>query len=190
MGRPTVAVPSVQTAAQINRLCSPDVNTLNAPGFPPFDLRLKKGAPIVLLRNLNASEKLCNGTRLIVDDVINGRLIKATIVSTGRQVLIPRIGLKPKAGKFPFTFTRRQFPVRVAFAMTINKSQGQTMSRVGVLSYTVTCFGHGQLYVAASRVTRPAGILVPPGRETRNVVYREALLPGGPAVAPGGGGGG
>ena len=45
---------------------------------------------------------------------------------------------------------RRQFPVKVAFAMTINKSQGQPFESVGIyLSKPV--FGYGQLYVAISR---------------------------------------
>ena len=153
------------------------VNTLTCAGFPPFDLRLKRGAPIILLRNIDPAAKLCNGTRLIVDEVINGRLLKATLVSTGEQVCIPRIALHPKTGKFHFDLKRRQFPVRLAFA--INKSQGQTLSHVGVLLDDTPCFGHGQLYVAASRASDPAGIhfLVPPGSVTRNVVYREALLP-------------
>ena len=38
-----------------------------------------------------------------------------------------------------------------AFAMTINKAQGQTLQRVGIYLDT-PCFSHGQLYVAASRV--------------------------------------
>lgn len=55
---------------------------------------MKKKAAVILLRNLNISGGLCNGTRLIIDDVINERLIKATIASgeyIGRIVLIPKI---------------------------------------------------------------------------------------------------
>ena len=66
--------------------------------------------------------------------------------------------------------------------MTINKSQGQTLSRVGLGVYLrETCFSHGQLYVAASRVGHPDHIRFAVDcdengeRRTRNVVYREAL---------------
>ena len=49
-----------------------------------------------------------------------------------KVVCIPQINLEPKTGEFPFEWTRCQFPVNVAFAMTINKSQGQTLKRVRV----------------------------------------------------------
>ena len=76
----------------------------------------------MLLRNLNATEGLCNGTRLIVDKVIESRLLAATIASPGKHqgnlVLIPRINLQPEEGIFPYRWQRRQFPVRAAFAMS------------------------------------------------------------------------
>jgi hypothetical protein len=54
-------------------------------------------------------------------------------------------------------FQRRQFPVRVAFAMTINKAQGLSFDRVGLILQREV-FSHGQLYVACSGVTSPEGI--------------------------------
>ena len=72
--------------------------------------------------------------------------------------MIPRIPLMPKDNDYPFKLTLRQFPVRLAFAMTINKSQGQTFrGRVGVF-LPDPVFGHGQLYVAAPRVVHPDNI--------------------------------
>ena len=83
---------------------------------------------------------------------------------------------------------RRQFPVKVAFAMTINKAQGQSFQKVGIyLSKPV--FGHGQLYVAMSRAGIAANTKlfvgnVPNMQEkfpdcqgtlTKNVVYHEVL---------------
>lgn len=52
-----------------------------------------------------------------------------------------------------FTLSRHQFPVKPTFAMTVHKSQGQTFDYIGV-DLTQECFGHGQLYVAISRVRR------------------------------------
>lgn len=159
------------------------LNSIDVAGMPKHEINLKPNMPIMLLRNLSPSDGLCNGTRLLVLDVIHDRLLKAKIATGKHQgdiVFIPRIQLSPDDDMFPFQWTRRQFPVRVAFAMTINKAQGQTLQRVGVY-LPQPCFGHGQLYVAASRVGLPAHIrfAVDPDEDglfrTRNVVFLEAL---------------
>lgn len=100
----------------------------------------------------------------------------------GDHVFIPHIPLESSCKlQYPIHFKRMQIPVRLCFAMTINKAQGQTLDVVGIyLSQTV--FSHGQLYVALSRARRAASvkILIHPNLEkdqphecTRNVVYHE-----------------
>jgi ATP-dependent DNA helicase PIF1 len=122
-------------------------------------------------------ELLCNGARLIVrhmhDHVLDCELMSGAV--HGRRVLIPRIKLQPTGDALPFDFTRKQFPVRPAFAMTINKAQGQTFKRVGLLLEDAV-FSHGQLYVAFSRVRSFAAVrvkLAQGATRTKNVVYRE-----------------
>ncbi|MGH9060520.1 MAG: DEAD/DEAH box helicase, partial [Acidimicrobiales bacterium] len=131
------------------------LNSINPSGLPPHKLRLKKNMPVMLLRNLASAKEVANGTRLIVKGVLR-HVIDAEIANrshVGRRVFIPRITLTPSEDGFrmPFKLKRRQFPVRLAFAMTINKAQGQTLQRVG-LFLPSHVFPHGQLYVALSRV--------------------------------------
>ena len=108
----------------------------------------------MLLRNMDTKNGLCNGTRLTVTD-LGTRFIEAEIISgsstfIGRRVYIPRIKLVPSDAAIPFKFQRTQFPVRLAYCMTINKSQGQTFDKVGIY-LPLPCFSHGQAYVAFSR---------------------------------------
>jgi len=97
---------------------------------------------------MDPSRGHCNGTRYIVRQV-SPRCITVEISCgeySGNILFIPRIPLSPTDAGLPFTLHRRQFPVRPAFAMTINKAQGQTLQRSGVLLeepvYTHRCMSH------------------------------------------------
>jgi len=111
------------------------LNALNASGMPPHLLELKVGQPIILLRNINPRKGLCNGTKLIVKR-LGRKYIQASILSgkwMGQRVAIPRIPLlSSDDSQTPVKFERRQFPIKPSFAMTINKSEGQTLQSVGV----------------------------------------------------------
>ena len=81
------------------------------------------------------SQGLLNGTRLLIQ-TLGRRVIQAKIMAgthAGHIGFIPRIALTTtKDCHLPFTLTRRQFPIKPSYAMTINKSQGQTYTKVGI----------------------------------------------------------
>ena len=98
-------------------------------------------------------------------------------------MFIPRISITPSDADLPFKLIRRQFPIRLAFAMSINKAQGQTIPNMG-LYLPKPVFTHGQLYVALSRVQSKNNISVlvedgfvdgKLGVYTKNIVYKEIL---------------
>ncbi len=160
------------------------LNTLEVSGMPSHKLSLKIGALVILLRNLDPLAGLCNGTRLIVQR-FTMRVVEVEIITgkwAGNVAFIPRIKFISDNNSLPFTFARKQFPLWLAYAMTINKSQVQTLSHVG-LHFTDDVFSHGQLYIAFSRAKAPENVKVqlPDTMHGRiglmhNVVYEEALL--------------
>ena len=151
------------------------LNTIEVSGIPSHVIDLKIGAPIMLIRSIE-THRLLNGTRLIIRELFD-EIISAEIAIgpyAGDHVLIPRIPLTAADQYFPIK--RLQFPVKVIFVMTTNKSQGQTFETIG-MHLERDCFTHGQLYVSLSRVGNPANIHIynPRGRINSNVVYPEVF---------------
>ncbi|XP_029656368.1 uncharacterized protein LOC115230306 [Octopus sinensis] len=75
----------------------------------------------------------------------------------------------------PYRIRRLHFPLKLSFAMTINKVQGQSLKVVGS-DLRTSCFSHGQFYIVCSRAGHPDSLLIyPPEGKTKNVVCKAAL---------------
>ena len=131
------------------------LNKQTPTGMPLHRLKLKVGALVMCVRNINPAQGLSNGTRLLVHDcqpqVILVEILDGTFA--GNRCFLNRVDIDSDKSEGPTTairFVRRQFPIRLAYAITIDKSQGQTFDRVGIYLERPV-FAHGQLYVAFSR---------------------------------------
>ena len=136
--------------------------------------------PVMLLRNINQQGGLNNRLRLILTRIgrynLEGQLLGGD--HDGELKIIPRMPLTSVEGELPFILTERQFPVRLCFAMTVNKLPAQSLNTVG-LDIHLPVFCHGQLYVALSRVINVFRMTVllseQSGDKTENIVYPKVL---------------
>lgn len=132
-------------------------------------IKMKDGAKIMYLRNSLAYNNLKNGTlgifRAIEDE--DGDVQFFIEVNTIKY----RLEIN-KFDKKEYVYNEKldrlelveianitQMPIKLAYAMTIHKSQGQTLSQM-TLDLTLPCFEKGMLYVALSRVTSPEGLRI------------------------------
>jgi hypothetical protein len=176
------------------------LNTLTPNGLPPHVLKLKIGCSVILLRNINPANRLCNGTRLIIRGFQKNTIDAEIVVGqhAGKRVFLPRIPLCSSDNEmFPFQFKRKWFPIWLSFAMTVNQAQRQTIPNVAVY-LPEPVFLHDQLYVALSRTMTRSNIrilAVPAAKKdvnqgkrkgkgkkkptkdifTKNIIYKEIL---------------
>ncbi|KAH7709383.1 helicase-like protein [Aphelenchoides avenae] len=182
-GQRAILAPHRQTVALINdlvigylpgdaRIYYSEQNPENAEGpgeFSPHELVLKKGAILMLVRNLSLEDKLCNGMRFMLEDM-NDRFLMCCSLLDGQQHKFYRMTFTAK------DFTRKQFPVIRGYALTITRAQGCTLDRMS-LHLEKDCFAHGSLFTALSRVRSKESVrvLYSKPRPIRNVVYKEFL---------------
>lgn len=147
----TNAVQYSSDANQAEHYAVEYLQSINLASLPPSCLRLRIGVPLILIRNLSPKQGMCNGTRLRLLGISRNCLQVAILGGKwdGEIHLLPKLKLTTTDEDLPFILERKQFPVRVCFAMTVNKSQGPSLEKVGV-DLRTDAFTHGQFYVALS----------------------------------------
>ena len=136
-------------------------------------LRLKIGAQVMLLNN-DPEGRWVNGTMGIIDDISGGGV--SVKLETGKiyminentwdvfEYFVDSGALKTKSiGSFT------QYPLKLAWALTIHKSQGKTFDKV-IIDLGRGTFAHGQLYVALSRCRTLEGITLCQPLQKRHVI--------------------
>jgi hypothetical protein len=105
-------------------------------------LNLKKGCVLMCLRYVSHDAGCYNGTRMIVNDALNNKILRCNSINgsnVGEEISIPRIKLRPQEPTSrPCEWEILQFSVRLAYTITINKSQGQTLAKVGIWLVTAS----------------------------------------------------
>ena len=150
------------------------------PNVPPNQLTLKVGDICLIVRTIQGTGRvqLSTNTRVKVLEFKAKTIRVETLSDFPIVVNIPRIYFRYPLPYGPsFYILRKQYPFRLAYSMTINKSQGQEFERA-VLDIRTPSFAHGFCYVGTSRVRDPSHVAFFTTAEEahiHNVVYPELL---------------
>jgi len=169
----------------LKHMLSEDVlNNFNNNSVPPHMLKLKVGDICIVLRNLAKKHGLTNNTRVRILKIQQFCVSVQTLGDHPRTFKIPRIRFH---FRLPFgesyKMTRTQFPLRLAYSITVNKSQGQEYDNA-LIDLRCSSFAHGHLYVALSRIRYASKIAVIVNEDCLmfgnpvlcNIVYPELLI--------------
>ena len=152
----------------------------------PDEVRLKVGAQVMLTRNKDMEKNLVNGSRGVVESFIQPSslssedgtydfhipVVRFDCGVVTKIVPVESVRYNPNGGEG--CLVRMQVPLKLAWAITIHKSQGSTLSRA-LLDIT-SAFEYGQCYVALSRVTSLEGLWLEKPARLSNIMVSPQVL--------------
>jgi ATP-dependent DNA helicase PIF1 len=128
------------------------LNNYNANNIPPHVLNLKVNDICLVLRTISKTDKLSTNTRVQIDRISRYVIRVKTLGTPAKFITLPRIRFRFKLPYgHSYYMLRTQFPLRLAYCMSLNKSQGQEFSKV-LMDITEPSFSHGHTYVGLSRI--------------------------------------
>jgi ATP-dependent DNA helicase PIF1 len=120
-------------------------------------LSLKKGALVMCIVNINMDAGICNGSQgIIVDFIDNGKKELMPVVKFSNGITRPIDKHYWQSEEYP-SIAIGQYPLCLAWALTIHKIQGATMPRAEI-DIGQNIFECGQTYVALSRIQSLDGL--------------------------------
>jgi ATP-dependent exoDNAse (exonuclease V) alpha subunit len=169
----------------LRKMITPEVlQKYNVANIPPHELTLKVGDICLIVRTIQGTGRylqLSTNTRVRILDFRTNYIRIQTLSDVASVINIPRILFKFRLPYGPsFYLLRKQYPLRLAYSMTINKSQGQEFAKA-VVDTSTSNFAHGFSYVSASRVRDPSDFAFYNSSDSedqvhiQNVVYHELL---------------
>jgi hypothetical protein len=164
-----------------------DARSLAAGCPAPSSLALKVGAQVMLIKNISAKRGLVNGARGVVERFTSAGLPVVRFAASGVSEAVPRERWAVRVGGAE-TAARLQVPLKLAWAVTVHKSQGLTLDRVEVS--LDRAFEPGMAYVALSRARALRGLRVVGGVAPAALRADPRVLAFYAAAAAGGGLGG
>lgn len=175
---------AVHNNDHIHEILTPEtLHFCDASDVPLHELTLKVGDLCILLHNIDKSQGLTNNQRVIIRE-LNERSVVISIANDPRAQVhyIARLNFRLTIPGTCFEMTRKQYPMKLAYAFTVHKAQGQEMQAV-LLDTLAPTFSHGQLYVALSRTRSRHGIAIFQSNEAAlqdtisadNVVFPELI---------------
>lgn len=119
-------------------------------------LRIKKGAAVMCLINLDMENEICNGSQGVVIDINESGKQALPIVRFSNGIIKTIQPHYWQSDEYP-TVAIGQYPLSLAWAMTIHKIQGATLS-LAEMDLGFSIFEYGQTYVALSRIQSLDGL--------------------------------
>ena len=119
----------------------------------PDCLTVKIGARVILRRNINISSGWVNGTLAVVVSMHSNCIVVQKLTNSAHRYPVPRFKQKIEIQGASYSIMRQQFPLQLAYGVTVHRIQGCTIQKA-IVCLNNKFFESGQAYVALSRVRK------------------------------------